>query len=149
METACSIPVWTLQLVILNFSSKYWNHRCIFEQKVLTFMLSSNFIFNCDLKNFTKFTKKLMCRSLFFNNVAACRCCFANFVKLSRMPILDNTTEWLVLRSAWNCLYWPFIWMCMISKIGNSSDQKWRIIGETSEPDFTSDKSHVLFYLEI
>ena len=61
------------------------------------------------LKNFTKFTGKLLCQSLFFNKVAGlrpatllkkrlCQKCFpANFVIFSRTPFSQNTSRWLLL----------------------------------------------------
>ena len=45
------------------------------------------------LRNFSKFTRKQMCQSLFFNNVAGLRhrCFPVNFVKYLRTPFLQNT----------------------------------------------------------
>ena len=61
------------------------------------------------LKNFTKFTGKLLCQSLFFNKVASlrpatllkkrlCQKCFpTNFVIFSRTPFSQSTSRWLFL----------------------------------------------------
>ena len=43
------------------------------------------------LRNFTKFTGKHLCQSLFFNKVAGPRCFPVNFVKLLRTPFLQST----------------------------------------------------------
>ena len=63
------------------------------------------------LKNFTRFTRKHLCQSLFFNKVAGLRyvtllkkrlwhrCFPVNFVKRLRTPILKNFCERLVLVS--------------------------------------------------
>ena len=46
------------------------------------------------LRNFTKFTGKHLCQSLFFNKVAGLwhRCFPVNFVKFLRTPFLQNTS---------------------------------------------------------
>ena len=61
------------------------------------------------LRNFTKFTGKHLCQSLFFNKVAglmpatllkkrlSCRCFSVNFVKFLRSPFLQNTSRRLLL----------------------------------------------------
>ena len=51
------------------------------------------------LKNFTKFTGKHLCRSLFFNKVAGIRhrCFPVNFAKFVRTPFLQNTSGLLLL----------------------------------------------------
>ena len=61
------------------------------------------------LKNFTKFTGKHLCQSLFFNKVAGLRSatllkkrlwhtCFpVNFTKFTRKPFSQNTFRWLLL----------------------------------------------------
>ena len=63
----------------------------------------------CVLKNFTKFTGKHLCQSLFFNEVTVLRpatlskirlwhrCFPVNFVKFSRTPFLQNTSGRLLL----------------------------------------------------
>ena len=60
-------------------------------------------------KNFTKFTGKHLCQSLFFNKVAGLRpatllkkklwyrCLPVNFVKLLRIPFLQNTSGRLLM----------------------------------------------------
>ena len=63
------------------------------------------------LRNFTKFTGKHLCQSLFFNKVAGQvfllkkrlwhRCFPANFVKFLRTPFLQNTSGRLLL-NIWN-----------------------------------------------
>ena len=62
------------------------------------------------LRNFTKFTGKLLCQSLFFNKVAGLRratllekrlwheCFSVNFVKLVRTPFFTEQLWWLLLR---------------------------------------------------
>ena len=56
------------------------------------------------LRNFTKFTGKHLCRSLFFNKVATLlkkrlwhRCFPVNFAKFFRTPFLQNASGWLLL----------------------------------------------------
>ena len=61
--------------------------------------------------NFTKFTGKHLCQSLFFNKVAGLRpttllkkepwhwCFSVNFAKFLRKPFLQNTSGWLLLCS--------------------------------------------------
>ena len=61
------------------------------------------------LRNFAKFTGKLLCQSLFFNKVAGLmpatllkkrlwhRCFPVNFVKFLRTPFLQNTSRRLLL----------------------------------------------------
>ena len=51
------------------------------------------------LRNFTKFTRKHLCRSLFFNKVAGLRrrCFPVNFVKFLRTPFLTEHLQWLLL----------------------------------------------------
>ena len=61
-------------------------------------------------KNFTKFTGKQLCQSLFFNKVACLRpaaslkkglrhrCFPVNFARFLRTPILQNTSGWLLLQ---------------------------------------------------
>ena len=53
------------------------------------------------LKNYTKFTKKHLCQSLFFNKVAGLtlwhRCFSVNFAKFLRTPYLQNTSGRLLL----------------------------------------------------
>ena len=75
------------------------------------------------LRNFTKFTGKIQCQSLFFNKVASLRLttllkkrlwqrCFpVNFVKIPRTPFLQNTSGQLRLKlSMWvaeTCFEFP------------------------------------------
>ena len=51
------------------------------------------------LRNFTKFTGKYLCQSLFFNKVAGLwhRCFPVNSVKFLRTPFLQNTSGRLLL----------------------------------------------------
>ena len=51
------------------------------------------------LRNFTKFTRKHLCRSLFFNKVAGLRrrCFLVNFMKFLRTPFLTEHLWWLLL----------------------------------------------------
>ena len=68
----------------------------------------------CPLKkgapsNFTKFTGKNPCQSLFFNKVATllkkrfCHRCFpVNFAKFLRTAFLQNTSDWLLLHLSRN-----------------------------------------------
>ena len=64
------------------------------------------------LKNFTKFTGKHLCQSLFFNKVAGSllkkrlyhRCFPVNFAKFLRTPFLTELLRWLLLHSAQNFL---------------------------------------------
>ena len=61
------------------------------------------------LRNFTKFTGKHLCQTLFFSKVAGCnffkkrfwhKCFPVNFVKFLRKPYLQNTSERLTSRSS-------------------------------------------------
>ena len=51
------------------------------------------------LRNFTKFTGKNLCQSIFFNKVAGLRhrCFPVNFVKFPRTPFLTEHLWWLLL----------------------------------------------------
>ena len=51
------------------------------------------------LRNFTKFTGKHLCQSLFLNKVAGLRhrCFPANFVKFPRTPFFTEYLWWLLL----------------------------------------------------
>ena len=73
-----------------------------------TFCISSHLEVFCKkgcLKNFTKFTGKHLCQTLFFNKVAATlfkkrvwhRCFPANFVKFLRTSISIEHLWWLLL----------------------------------------------------
>ena len=65
----------------------------------------------CVLRNFTKFTGKHLCQSLFFNRFAGfrpanllkkrlCHKCFPmNFVKIPRTPFLQNSSGQLLLNT--------------------------------------------------
>ena len=64
------------------------------------------------LRNFTKFTGKHLCQSLFFNKVALLkkglwhRCFLVNFVKALRTPFSQNTSGRLLLKiTRNNCFY--------------------------------------------
>ena len=71
------------------------------------------------LKNFTKFTEKHLCQSLFFNQVAGLRpatllkkrlwhrCFLVNFVKFLKAPFLQNTSDRQLLQEV--LLYKPCI----------------------------------------
>ena len=51
------------------------------------------------IRNFTKFTGKHLCQSLFFNKVAGLRhrCFPVNFVKFPRTPFFTEYLRWLLL----------------------------------------------------
>ena len=85
--------------------------KVLFEIKILGYRSSHQ---RCSMKkgvlrNFTKFTGKHLCQSLFFNKVAALRpatllkkrlwhrCFPVNFVKFLRTPFLQNTSGRLLL----------------------------------------------------
>ena len=60
------------------------------------------------LSNFTKFTGKQLCQSLFFNKVAGLkrlwhRCFPVNFVKFLRTPFFTEHLSWLLLKKVY-CL---------------------------------------------
>ena len=80
--------------VYLEFSRNS-HHRCSIKNRVL--------------KNFTKFTGKHLCQSLFFNKAAGLRSATllkkrlwhryfpVHLVKFSRIPFLQNISGWLLL----------------------------------------------------
>ena len=57
-------------------------------------------------RNFTKFTGKRLCQSLFFNKVAGLRhgCFPVNFGKFLRTSFLQNTSGELLLNNDYNTL---------------------------------------------
>ena len=67
------------------------------------------------LKNFTKFTGKHLCQSIFFNKVAGLkpatllkkrlwhRCFPVNFVKFLRTPFLTEHLRWMLLKQVYFC----------------------------------------------
>ena len=83
----------------------------------------------CVLRNLVKFTKKYLCKSLFFNKVAGLRpatllkkrlwhrCFLVNFEKFLRISLLQNTSGKLLLKRAvlqrtlWN---WLFLEECYL-----------------------------------
>ena len=103
-----SVPFHHFSLNLSNLSSKV--PHCLNTKRIPT--RSSHR--RCSVKkgvlrNFTKFTGKHLCQSLFFNSVASLRpatllkkglwhrCFPVNFVKFPRTPYLQNTTERLLL----------------------------------------------------
>ena len=80
------------------------------------------------LRNFTKFTGKHLCQSLFFNKVADLRpatvfkkrlwhkCFPVNFVKFLRTPFLQNTSGRLLLSKVFSLLK-KWIWILKATKV--------------------------------
>ena len=75
------------------------------------------------LRNFTKFTGKHLCQSLFFNKVAGLRhrCFLVNFVKFLRAPFLQNPSGRLVL----NIVKYKFELFGIESNIVNIATSIW------------------------
>ena len=115
------------------------------------------------LKNFAKFIRKNMFRSLLFNKVAGWRpqtllkggfqqrCCHMNFAKLPKTPILWNTFERLLLYSQTNnnlehvCLC-PFIWFVLIYLIWLALKYKSK---RNTFDSFTNSKKNYFWFLII
>ena len=74
-------------------------YGCLFQN---IFSINRSSHQSCSIKNgvhrnFTKFTGKHLCQSLFFNKVTGLRCFPVNFVKFLGTPFLQNTSGRLLL----------------------------------------------------
>ena len=78
------------------------------------------------LRNVTKFTRKQLCQSAFFNKVAGLRCFPVNFVTFLTTPFLQNTSG--------DCFYYRLTIASKLSILDNCSLLRFWYLSKVADP---------------